>query len=265
MEAKNQIISLKTLTDYHLETFIRCPYKFYYQFILRKNNGELKWRQMVQFSVNKTVCEYYRLPVKEQNKLNLLKLIEQNWLPINIGLFENKIHYYTILAKVTDRLLSFLTAEKTSQPPLFLHEKLQTSVDEISTNISLTFKVGEWSKNSFIIKKYLLEADESMVKLFNYLTIIFSYKAFGVLPEKIELLSLFDGKHHVFCPTEHDVAEGLIYLEFMKAHIQKPDHYLKTDLNQECTECSYKRHCDYNENQLVNKSNSITSFNTFMH
>lgn len=263
MDTKH-IISLKTLTDYHLETFIRCPYKFYYQFILGKNNGGRTWRQLVQSFVNKTVCEYYRLPFEEQNKLYLLKLIDQNWLPITAGVFENKIHYYTVMAKVTDHLLSFLTEEKTPQPPLFLYEKLKTSVDEISTDISLTFEVGEWSKNSFIIKKYLLDADERLAKLFCYLTIAFSHKAFGVLPERIELLSLIDGKKHVLCPTEHDVAEGIAYLEFMKTHIQNPDDYLRTDSNQECAECPYKRYCGNHENQIVNKSNSTTYFSALI-
>lgn len=256
MEVKNHLISVKTMTDYHLETFIRCPYKFYYQFILGKKNGELTWRQMVQFSVNNIVCDYYRLPVREQNKLNLLKLIDHYWEPIHIGLFENKIEYYLVLAKVTDHLLHFLSTEEIIHPPLFLYEKLHTSVEEISTTIALTFEVGEWTKNAFIIKKYLLDADESMVTLYSYLTVIFSHKAFGVLPEKIELLSLIDGKQHVLCPTEHDVAEGFKYLEFMKSHLQTPDRYFKSNSIKECVKCTFINQCGFDEGQKKGEGKS---------
>ena len=202
---------------------------------------------MVQFSVNKIIREYYRLPLNEQNKLNLLKLIDQYWESIHPGLFENKIHYYIILAKVTDHLLLFLTSEKWDQPPLFRYERIQTSVDEIGTKISLTIDVGEWSKNTFNIKKYLLDADESLIKLYKYLIVIFSQKAFDVLPDKIELLSVIDGKRHLIYPTEHDVAKGFMYLEFVKNRIEKPDRYFKKNCHNNCSQCTYKKECDLHE------------------
>lgn len=240
MKTKNHLIAIQTLTDNHLESFIRCPYKFYNQYILRKSSGEVKWRQVVQLSVSKIIRDYYRLPLDEQNKLNLLKLIDQYWESLSPRLFENKVHYYIILAKITDHLLLFLTSEKWEQPPLFLYERLQTSVDEIRTKISLTIDFAEWSQHTFSIKKYLLDADEKMVKLYKYLIVIFSKKAFGVLPDTIELLSLFDGKRYLFYPTELDVAKGLNYLELVKNQIENPNRYSKRNCHHHCSECTYQ-------------------------
>lgn len=54
--------------------------------------------------------------------------------------------------------------------------------------MSLTFEVGEWSAGSFVIKKYVVDADEEMLGLCQKLMTVFSYKAFGVLPERLKLL-----------------------------------------------------------------------------
>ncbi|MBT2700983.1 hypothetical protein J7E79_27190 [Bacillus sp. ISL-40] len=61
-------VSIKTLTDYHLETFISCPYRFYYQYIISETHRPIHWRQVVQNAINKIVKDYYHLSIKEQNK-----------------------------------------------------------------------------------------------------------------------------------------------------------------------------------------------------
>ncbi|MBR8644026.1 hypothetical protein KEH51_02765 [[Brevibacterium] frigoritolerans] len=46
-------------------------------------------------------------------------------------------------------------------------------MDELGTELSLTFEVAEWSGNSFIIKKYLVDTDEEMNLLFNNMISVF--------------------------------------------------------------------------------------------
>ncbi|WP_394236972.1 hypothetical protein [Niallia oryzisoli] len=230
MKRKNHLISIKTLTDNHLESFIRCPNQFYHQYILRKkSSGEGTWRQMVEFSVQKIILDYYRLPLKEQNVLNLLKLIDQYREYIHPGLFESKVQYYVTLAKITDHLLLFLTSKQQDEPPLFLFERLQVNVKELNINLSLTFDIGEWFNNRFIVKKYLLDIDERIVTLYKYLLAVFSKKAFGIIPDRIELFSLIDGNRHILSLTEQDVAKGLMYLDLVKGHIQKPGYIKQND------------------------------------
>ncbi|MFD6442631.1 hypothetical protein ACFWDG_23285, partial [Peribacillus sp. NPDC060186] len=62
MMGKDYRISIATLTDYHLQDFIRCPYQFYFHHIERKITTQLDWRKMVQFVVNQVVSLYYKLP-----------------------------------------------------------------------------------------------------------------------------------------------------------------------------------------------------------
>jgi len=62
MIKRQQQISIETITDYHLESFIRCPYRFYYHHVLSVNSSQVKWRQVVQYIVNQTVYHFYKLP-----------------------------------------------------------------------------------------------------------------------------------------------------------------------------------------------------------
>ncbi|MEH7109749.1 hypothetical protein [Bacillus sp. JJ1764] len=241
---KSVEVSIKTLTDYHLEAFISCPYRFYNQYILSKTSSHVHWRVEVQKAINNIVKDYYQLSNKDQNTVGLLKLIEQNWKSIHINMFENKIQYYIVLSKITDHLLILLSSHETTLPPLFLYEKVQTYIKELETTISLTFEVAEWSKKTYILKKYLLDCDEEWIMLYQYLSTVFSHQAFGALPERIEMISLIEGKKYIFYPTEQEISKGLHYLEFIKDWIQKPNRYKKINLFNQCVKCPLNKRCE---------------------
>jgi hypothetical protein len=240
-------VSVKTLTDYHLESFLRCPYKFYYRHILTANSNELYWRQYVQATINKIVQSYYSLPFKAQTQFGALKLINQYWNELNIELFDSKVEYYLVLAKVTDHLLKFLKQNQSSK--IFLYEKQTAFIQELETELSLTIDIGEWSKNSFIIRKYLLETDQEMAKLYNYLITVFSHQAFERLPERIEIINLMTGEQYSYTPAKKDVNEGLLYLKSMKDLLKHPYGYTKTSSAVECMNCEFNQKCIHRDNE----------------
>src|SRR4051794_2202884 len=145
------LVFVKTLTDYHLESFLKCPYKFYYQYILMLNSGQVKWRQVVQSIINQVVHNFYQLPPNAQNQLHIMKLIDRHWKHVSPKVFESKIHYYMVLAKTTDHLLQYLSMEKKQKPPLFLYQKLNTYIAELETQLPLTFDLAEWTPDSFTV------------------------------------------------------------------------------------------------------------------
>lgn len=250
---KHVQVSVKTLTDYHLESFIRCPYKFYYRHILTANSNELYWRQYVQATINKIVRSYYSLPFNEQTRFGALKLINQYWNKLNIELFDSKVEYYLVLAKVTDHLLKFLKTDY--NPKLFLYEKQKTFIKELETELSLTIDIAEWSKGSFVIKKYLLETDQEMARLYHYLITVFSQQAFERLPESIEIFNLMTGERYSCTPAIEDVDAGLLYLKSMKDLLKHPDGYTKTSSIAECMTCEFNQKCIHrdSEKDLTNK------------
>lgn len=152
--------------------------------------------------VNQVVSRYYKLPPNSQTTKKVLELINDHWSAIEVRQFESKIHYYKTLANITDQLLQCLTTERIENPPLFLYEKFNMNMDELGTELSLTFEVAEWSGNSFIIKKYLVDTDEEMNLLFNNMISVFCVKAFGQLPERIEIYSLMEGKRNIYTDQE---------------------------------------------------------------
>ncbi len=250
-------ISVKTITDYHLESFIRCPYKFYYQHVLLINSSQLQWRQVVQFAINQVVDHFYQLPLNAQNTVNAMKLINRFWENVSPKLFESKVHYYMVLAKTTDHLLQFLSEKKKEKPPLFLYQKLNTYMEELETQLSLTFELTEWSTQSFTIKKFLVEANEDIIDLYHHLLVVFSHEAFGTLPEKIEILTLLEGKKYTFSPTIDHIAQGIMYLDYMKNLLQHPDHYSKTNSKRECMSCPFTHKCEEGPSSFnkMNRSN----------
>ncbi|MBC6975687.1 hypothetical protein H9I32_25920 [Bacillus sp. Xin] len=242
-------ISIKTMTDYHLYDFMRCPHKFYFRHIKRREPSSFEWQQMVQVVVNQIICHYYTSPAEKQTTVRLLELLERHWSKVRIGMFSSKAEYYIVLAKLTDHLLQFVKNDASKTPPLFLYEKLQTYMEDLGVNISLTFEVGEWSAQSFVIKKYVVDANEEMRALCQKLMAVFSYKAFGVLPEKIEIVNLIEGTRYSYVPKEKDMIDGMDDLYRMKEMLQQPEHYTERTVRSECNGCAFRNECKVDEEQ----------------
>ncbi|MED1865085.1 hypothetical protein P4V41_16585 [Fictibacillus nanhaiensis] len=250
-------IAVKTITDYHLESFLRCPYKFYYRHILPAKSSNVLWRQIVQGTINKIVQSYYQLPENLHTELSVLRLIQRYWDKLNVKNFESKFQYYLVLAKVTDHLLKYLTSEKSTYPRVFLYEKQKTFIKELETELSLTIDVAGWHEGSFTVTKYLLETDSEMSKMYNYLITVFAEKAFGKLPQKIEIINLMNGKKYSYTPSQEDVKEGLMYLDFMMDRLQQPNKYTKTEFETECTSCEFNQTCLHTTDKVNVSVNGI--------
>ncbi|WP_040208858.1 hypothetical protein [Neobacillus jeddahensis] len=234
---------LQVITEESLISFITCPYKFYYEF-LEKKKRPYDWRQIVQHVVNKVVSSYYQVPIEQRHSGKVLSLIEFYWDKVSPQIFESRIQYYLVVAKMTDCLIQYLTTETKQIPPLFLFKRFNTYVEELDVDLSLTFDVAEWSESSFVIKKYLLEATPEMLDLYFHLSIVFSEKVLKRSPQRMEVVTLMDGKKHVFHPTVGDIEEGLTYLQGMKLLIEDSSGYVKNHNENECPVCPFQSICD---------------------
>lgn len=240
---------LHSLTEEYLKDFITCPYKFYYDYFEKKKRP-LDWRQIVQHVVNRVVHSYYQLPVEHRHTVQILTLIDHYWSKVSPQIFESRFQYYMVVAKITDYLMENLTANTKNEPPLFLFERFNTYVDDLDVNLSLTFDVAEWSDSSFIIKKYLVESTPEMLTLYYHLSIVFSEKVLKRRPKRMEVVTLMDGKKHIFIPTSEDIEEGLKYLQFMKYLIEDPSSYSKNYSEKECPICPFQAECERDEKQV---------------
>lgn len=243
---------IQSITEENLKDFIICPYKFYFEFYEKKKRA-INWRQVVQHVVNKVVYSFYQLPAEQRHSGKVLLLVDEYWSKVSPQLFETRIQYYMVIAKITDYLLTHIQAESKESPPLFLFEKLTTYIEELDVDLSLTFDVAEWSDSSFVIKKYLVDATPEMLTLYYHLTIVFCEKVLNRTPKKVEVVTLLDGKKHVFTPTPEDLQEGLNYLQVMKYSIEDPSNYFKTSNFHECNLCPFVKDCDQDTQEFYPK------------
>jgi hypothetical protein len=234
---------IQSMTEENLKDFITCPYKFYFELIEKKKKS-INWRQIVQHVVNKVVYSFYQLPEKSRHSINVLRLIDEYWGKVSPQIFESRVQYYMVIAKITDYLLVNVHAESKKTPPLFLFEKLTTYIEELDVDLSLTFDVAEWSDSTFVVKKYLVDATPEMLTLYYHLSIVFSEKVLKRTPKSIEVVTLLDGKKHVFIPTPEDLEKGLHYLQVMKVSIEDASSYYRTNNVNECNVCPFLKECD---------------------
>jgi hypothetical protein len=234
---------IQSMTDENLRDFITCPYKFYFELIEKKKRS-INWRQVVQHVVNKVVFSFYQLPAESRHSVCVLKLIDEYWGKVTPQIFESRIQYYTVVAKITDYLMENIQSESRKTPPLFLFEKLNTYIEELNVDLSLTFDVAEWSDSSFVIKKYLVDGTPEMLALYYHLSIVFSEKVLKRTPKRVEVVTLLDGKRHVFIPTSEDLQEGLKFLQTMKYSIEDSSNYFKTKNVNECNICPFLEECN---------------------
>jgi len=235
---------IQSMTDENLRDFITCPYKFYFELIEKKKRS-INWRQVVQHVVNKVVISFYQLSAESRHSVYVLKLIDEYWSKVSPQIFDSRIQYYTVVAKITDYLMENIQTESRKSPPLFLFEKLNTYIEDLNVDLTLTFDVAEWSDSTFVIKKYLVDATPEMLTLYYHLTIVFSEKVLNRTPKRVEVVTLLDGKKHVFIPTSGDLQKGLNYLKVMKNSIEDTSNYYKTSNIYECNQCPFVKDCNH--------------------
>jgi len=236
-------VQIQTMTDQHLETFIRCPQRFYYQFLLKeRGRAHITWEESLQQLINKVVHRFFLLPRHKRNNHQLMMLIHEHAKNLSHHAFESKVHYVTALAKITDHLLAFLKQDFMNTEPIILYEKWSTYIEEVKARVSILFEVVEGKDEAFVIKKFVTSFDESLTKLFDHLMTVFSLEAFHKLPERIEVYSLLNGRKHVYRPCEADVATGYDYLQLLKESVEYPAGYMKAD--DQCEQCPFQKKCE---------------------
>ncbi|WP_078414116.1 hypothetical protein [Priestia abyssalis] len=215
-------VNVKTISNEHLEQFMHSPDIFLQECLLHKNrNRHITWERAVKAAVKQILKEYFQLPVQERTALSTLKLLERQWHCINVRLFQSKMHYYTVLAKVTDYLLQELGACSHIMPPLFLYEKYRVAVAELGIDLSVEIDVGEWTANSYKIKKIMLDDSEEVRNAFVHLMVVFGRHAFNQLPDSIEFYCLMTGTKYEVCIKEAQYEESLHFLGLIKSTLEQ--------------------------------------------
>jgi len=234
-------VHIKTLSNDHIEQFIRCPYKFYQQQLLLKKTS-IDWKQLVQVTVHQIIKTYYSKPVEYRSNLYVLQLIEKYWR-LKPNMFSSPVHYYDVLAKVSDYLLRFLGKKAHVELPLFVFEKYSVYVEEIQSNLSLTIDFAAWTEKSYTVTKFILDDHEEVKNAMKDFIIVFSKQAFKKVPEQIRFYSLLTGETTTYHIAPDDYQKSILQLHIVKSVLMEPKHFQKNYASSECENCPLQREC----------------------
>jgi hypothetical protein len=214
-------VNVKTISTDHIEQFLRCPTEFIQRSLLHRRNGVLTWQKAVKITVHQILSIYFQTPIQQRTAVYILQLIQQHWSKVSVQLFESKIRYYSVLAKITDHLLQELGKDSISIHPLFLYDKYKVDVKELGIHLSVDIDFGEWTGNSYKIKKFMIEDSVDIRNALTHLLTVFSKHAFSQMPDSIEFYCLLTGERHVARIREEQYEESLEFLGFIKGTLEQ--------------------------------------------
>ncbi|WP_241475073.1 hypothetical protein [Priestia flexa] len=236
-------VQIKTLASHHIEEFIQCPYKFYQRQLKARKHQLVDWRSLVSVTIHKVVKEYYAKAPYERSAYFILQLIGRYWSKLSPELFQSKIHYYEVLASVSDHLLTFLMSELQDDTPLFVYEKYGVYVPELETNISLLIDAAYWSDSSYEVTKFLIDDQSEVKEMLTAFMMVFTKHAFNRMPKAIHFYSLLTGKRETVEIVSENYLESVNKLKMMKDVLEEPKFFQKTSSLQECKNCPLRFEC----------------------
>lgn len=250
MELSNKTLAAGFIKDYEFEELMRCPFKYYKRHIKGENSSSLNWRQMVQYAVNHIINDIYTLPVEARSQARIFEIIHTRWR-INKRLFESQAQYNQVRSTVTVSLLNHFSSAFTAAPPLFLFESHSTWIEELQTELSIIFQLVEWTEQSYVIKKILVDEDPDVINVFKHMVILFSHRAFGKLPERIEIFSVLSEKIIVIEPNDQEDLSIAIDFLSLTQQLLPTNPYRKMNSILECNTCPFLTECHFTEAKLL--------------
>lgn len=94
-------------------------------------------------------------------------------------------------------------------------EKLNVQAVELGADLSMTLQVAECSDSSLVIRKYVVADEPQVFKAYVQFALVFAYKAFGRLPDRIEIYALMNGSAYAFRPKEEHYHSSLDFVRLM--------------------------------------------------
>lgn len=239
------------IADYQLEEYLRCPHKYYNKYILRQSTDHLNWRQLVQYAVHHAIHEHYSLPAESRSSRKVQEFIDRHWTN-KVYRFESEHHFHRVKSTVTQNLLLELFPGNVPVPPLMLFENISVWIDELQAEMSMIFQVVHWTKQSFVIQKFLANEDIDVMTAFVHMASVVSRKAFQTMPEQIEIITLMTGEKHVYRPKEEILTSSLDYLRLMYGLFQETTVFKKSGSVHECTACPFISRCRSESDKRTN-------------
>ncbi len=221
----NRLIKINNLTDYHLNDFLDCPSSFWQKHLLKKEKDVYDWRDLVEYTVNQTVRDFFALPPSSRSVCCVLHSIHRHWNK-KIDLFHSREHYFHVLGLMTSNLIQYLRNIKHMDTPFYTNQKLSVSIPEWDLSLTLTIPLALLEEKSLIIKKIMVTNNPEFTRAWTLFTIFFCHHAFNIIPEKIEFFNILTGAVELIQhPNTMDLERAKNYIGFLMETIKDPNVY----------------------------------------
>lgn len=220
-----QLPTVLRIEDYKLEELLRCPERFAKRKSGMREN-DVNWRQMVQFAASHSVNDFYRLPEEARTQAAIEAAVERWWTNRNYK-FHSDEHFLQMKQMVKAHLTAFLLGGSCPSMPIIFYEQLTAYVDELDLELSQIFHLVsvdiEGAADDYIVQKLAIDTDQDSLDLLFHMTSVFCMSAFEKLPNRIEVLSLLNGKRTVFVPDEASLERSYDYMYLIKSLLPDVD------------------------------------------
>lgn len=213
-------VQIRTLTDDQLVHFLESPSRFYHTYILKKRHP-VRWQSLVQSIIHRAFRYHYK---KSSSADDTVKFMMKLFYIIPNTFFDSKIHYYDVVANITQHFVQLVQKNDATPPVLFL-EPVSVEHEALQMNMKIFVDVMEWTASSFLVKKYIVSANEEQIDLLYKMMLVCLYEAFEKLPEQIKIVSLFDNRVYTFHPSIEDIEQSTDYLRLVKTLMMEPKQY----------------------------------------
>ncbi|WP_442602848.1 hypothetical protein [Paenibacillus sp. KN14-4R] len=201
------------LHDHDLEQFVRCPCCFHRkQAKSRPSPSSGNWQQQVQQSIALVIQDYYSLPQDARGENSILTSLDRHWVDVSdrIG---SVVKADDVKRQASNSLIPYLLQDQEdTAAPIFLQEELSVLIEELDMNLSMMLQLAQWTESSYVIKKIFIEDEPQVIRAYMNMCLVFAYRAFGKLPERIEVYSLLSGAGYGLLPDEEDVGNAQDFL-----------------------------------------------------
>lgn len=207
-ESIREIEMPQLMRDTEIEQFIRCSGCYYR---ICSGSHELSWRQLTQQSVDEIVRSYHSMPIEARTPAFIMDSAEQKWTD-DYDKF-NSLHHYRQVKRISTKYLMQYLSRPIDENALSLHtEPMSVFVKDLDLELSMMFHSIERTDRTFFLRKFFVSDEPEVIKAFFHMSIIFSYIAFDRLPDRVEAISLLNGKLYEMTPDINAIQESYDYL-----------------------------------------------------
>ncbi|OPA73244.1 hypothetical protein BVG16_29635 [Paenibacillus selenitireducens] len=213
-----------------LEQYIRCPC-CYHRLRNAEHRMKWSWKEHVEQCVQEILNDFFTLPMNSRTSSVIQRIMERRWTAKTFG-FESEEQHQSVKHVITAHLLMLLDAEGWSEQPMFLLQDMSIYIEELNTQLQMMFHVIEWYGSSdhpsYIIKKWFIHDEPHVIKSYLHLCLVFAYHTFGMMPARMEVVTLLTGKSYIISPALDDIARSMDYIQLVGELMQENENELRS-------------------------------------